>query len=504
MRIHLVRSASGVDAASWTGPGGARPLSEQGHAEAAGLVEFLRGRSIERLIAAPALRCRETLAPLAKDRDLPVHVDDRFEEGTPIEPALRLLRSLDEATVVCVERTELSALLIGLMGGAPNRELAERSEPGSSWLIEGDPPRATYFSPRRELAQTLPRLTRLRLHRLARRQSRGAPARIAVFELGSTALHLLVAEATATSDVQRLVRERVPWRKGGSLAQQEVPAERAERLVRAARALREQADESRPEELVAVATAAMREAKNARAVADAVGAALGAPVQILSAPEEARLVFQAIRGRVELGGASVLGLDLGGGNLSVVVGSGEGVKLVRTLPAGVARLHSELQGSREPDAETLRALRTRVRELLEPQLDAIGSLGATRCVGVGGTVRAVARILAARRGGSQVETRGVFVERPELAALGRELAGMDLAARERIAGVTKRRAELLPAGIEILVTALSLLRAEGFTLCDWGLREGIVLDTRRARAGSAALPGAQRAKRAGPKLGTRS
>ena len=325
MRIHLVRSASGVDAAGWSGPGGARPLSEQGLAEAAGLVEFLRGRSIERLIAAPALRCRETLAPLAKDRDLPIHVDDRFEEGTPVEAALRLLRSLDEATVVCVDRTELAALLVGLMGGAPSRELAERSEPGSSWLIEGEPPRATYVSPRRELAQTLPRLTRLRLHRLARRQSRGAPARIAVFELGSTALHLLVAEAAATSDVQRLVRERVPWRKGGSLAQQEVPADRAERLVRAARALRELADESRPEELVGVATAALREAKTARAVADAVGAALGAPVQILSAPEEARLVFQAIRGRIELGGASVLGIDLGGGNLSVVVGSDEGV-----------------------------------------------------------------------------------------------------------------------------------------------------------------------------------
>jgi exopolyphosphatase/guanosine-5'-triphosphate,3'-diphosphate pyrophosphatase len=123
-----------------------------------------------------------------------------------------------------------------------------------------------------------------------------------------------------------------------------------------------------------------------------------------------------------------------------------------------------------------------VRELLEPQLDAIGSLGAPRWVGVGGTVRAVARILASRRSGEGVGTRGVFVERPELAALGRELAAMEPAARERFAGVTPRRAELLPAGVEILVTALSLLRAEGFTLCDWGLREGIVLDTRRARA----------------------
>ena len=486
MRVHLVHGGSGVDPASWKGPGGALPLSEQGRAEASGLADFLRGRAIARLISAPTQRCRETLAPLAAERELPIHVDDRFEDGAPLAPALRLLRSLDAPTVVCLDRSQLAAALAGLLGGATSPELAERSEPGASWLIEGDPPRATYFSPRRELAQTLPRLTRLRLHRLARRRSRGAPTRIAVFELGSTALHLLVAEATATSELQRLQRERVPWREGGSLARQEVPGERIEELVRAARRLRRRADESRPEEIIAVATAALREARNARGVADAVGTALGAPVQVLSATEEARLVFQAIRGRVELGGAATLGLDLGGGNLSVVVGSGEGLRLARTLPAGVARLSAQLAPEGALDAEALRLLRLRVQELLEPELAAIGALGAMRWVGVGGTVRAVARILAARRGGAHVGTRGLFVERPELAALGRELAGLGAAECERLAGVTPRRAQLLPAGVEILATALSLLRAEGFTLCDWGLREGIVLDTRRARPTPAA------------------
>jgi exopolyphosphatase / guanosine-5'-triphosphate,3'-diphosphate pyrophosphatase len=494
LRLHLVCCASSEDAESWRGAGGSRPLSEPGRAEAAGLVDFLRGRSIGRLIAAPALRCQETLAPLAAERGLPIHVDDRLEAGAPIEPALRLLGRLDDGALVCADRPELVALLAGLMGGVSNRELAERSEPGSSWLLEGEPPRATYFSPRRELAQTLPRLTRLRLHRLARRRRSGAPARIAVFELGSTALHLLVAEAaTSSSDVQRLVRERVQWRRGGSMIRQEIPRSAVGRLVRVARALREQADESRPEELVAVATAALREASNAREVADSVGTALGAPVQVLSAREEARLVFQAIRGRIELGGAPVLGLDLGGGNLSVVVGGEDGVRLVRTLPAGVARLHSELVAGRSLDTETLRLLRVRVQELLEPEREAIGSFGALRCVGVGGTVRTVARVLAARHGGSHVGTRGLFVERPQLAAFGRELAGLEPGALERLAGVTLRRAELLPAGVEILTTTLSLLRCDGFTLCDWGLREGIVLDTRRARPTSG-VPAGRRAR----------
>jgi phosphohistidine phosphatase SixA len=122
LRVHLVQSASGIDAGSWKGAGGSRPLSEQGRAEAVGLVDFLRGRSIERLISAPAQRCRDTLALLAKERELPIHVDDRFEDGAPLQPALRLLRSLDAPTLVCVDRAQLLALLAGLLGGATSPE----------------------------------------------------------------------------------------------------------------------------------------------------------------------------------------------------------------------------------------------------------------------------------------------------------------------------------------------------------------------------------------------
>jgi len=496
LRIHLVRCATGVPPESWQGAGGARPLSDQGKAEATGLVGFLAGRSVARLVAGPALRCRETLAPLAAERGLPIHVDDRLDEDAPLELALRLLRGLDEAAVVCTHRSTVTGLLGRLLGLGAAPELESRCEPGSTWRLEGSPPHATYFSPRRELAQTLPRVTRLRLQRLRRARRRDAPARVAVFELGSTALHLLVAEATPSGDVQRVVRERIPWREGGALAGQEIPPETIAAVVEAARGLRERAEELRAVELVAVGTAALREAKNARELADAVGGVFGAPVQVLSPNEEARLVFQAIRGRVELGTATALGLDLGGGNLSLVVGGSDGVRLVRTLPAGVERLYAELIRRDPPDAEELRALRLRIRELLEPELEAIAALGATRCIGVGGTVRAVARVLAARPGGDErVAARGIFVARPDLAALGRELIALDRPAREAIAGVTARRAQLLPVGLEILGAALSLLRIEGFTLCDWGLREGIVLDTRRARA---AAPAGRRARPARP------
>jgi exopolyphosphatase/guanosine-5'-triphosphate,3'-diphosphate pyrophosphatase len=43
-------------------------------------------------------------------------------------------------------------------------------------------------------------------------------------------------------------------------------------------------------------------------------------------------------------------------------------------------------------------------------------------------------------------------------------------------GVRRRRADLLPTGALVLSTLVDELGLEGLTICDWGLREGVLLD----------------------------
>ncbi|HMC09056.1 MAG TPA: Ppx/GppA family phosphatase, partial [Actinomycetota bacterium] len=81
--------------------------------------------------------------------------------------------------------------------------------------------------------------------------------------------------------------------------------------------LRRRAEAVGSDRIVAVATSALRDARNREKVARRLEAAAGTPVRILSGDEEAALTFAAMRAALPLGEGRVLGVDLGGGSLEL-------------------------------------------------------------------------------------------------------------------------------------------------------------------------------------------
>jgi 2,3-bisphosphoglycerate-dependent phosphoglycerate mutase len=73
--LYLVRHAHTV----WT-PGENRPLSERGLRDALGVAEVLRAYPITAIYGSPARRAQQTIAPLAGQLGLPVHVAPELAE----------------------------------------------------------------------------------------------------------------------------------------------------------------------------------------------------------------------------------------------------------------------------------------------------------------------------------------------------------------------------------------------------------------------------------------
>ncbi|GHJ42772.1 hypothetical protein Cs7R123_01140 [Catellatospora sp. TT07R-123] len=71
LTLELVPHCSSVERAGWTAGHDSRPLSEQGFAQAERLMAAL-GAGIDAVYASPALRCHQTVAPLARAAGLPV------------------------------------------------------------------------------------------------------------------------------------------------------------------------------------------------------------------------------------------------------------------------------------------------------------------------------------------------------------------------------------------------------------------------------------------------
>lgn len=473
MIVHLVRHARAIARDDWQGEDLLRPLCERGLGEAAALAEHFADQPPARIVAAPEFRCQQTVEALALAIGCPVEVDDRLAAGEGVRQVLELFPNGESGPVLlCTHAPMITSALAALE--LADAEAGERiaCKKGSVWTLEGGgagPTRASYFEP-------VPRTARGRRSRYEERSTpRVRTVRAAVLDLGSTSFTLVVADVTGEGVIRSLVSEKVMLRLGAAFTVGGcIPDEVGRHAVSVARQLHGIAEQEKAQIFRAVATAAVREAGNGRQIAAQISRAIGQPVRILSGEEEARLIFHAFRERMDLGPEPVLGLDLGGGSLELVVGSSRGIDVAITLPLGAVRLASErVHGDPMPAADVA-AIAAHVRECLAPHRDALVAAGPESAIAAGGTVRALGRLVAERKSGRRSPRVSISAER--LRKLTDGLLASSHAERLQMRGASRQRADLLPVGALVLRTVVEALRLDGLTISDWGLREGVLLD----------------------------
>jgi exopolyphosphatase/guanosine-5'-triphosphate,3'-diphosphate pyrophosphatase len=147
------------------------------------------------------------------------------------------------------------------------------------------------------------------------------------------------------------------------------------------------------------------------------------------------------------------------------------------VPLGVARLSAELVADDPLSADDVRRVETRVTSLLGPLVDRVAALRPGMAVGSSGTFCDLAAMVAARRTGSVPRSVNQFTfSRDELLPLHEELLGLRAAERSKMAGLEAKRADIIPVGTTLLLTAMELFGFDRMTVSEWALREGIVLD----------------------------
>jgi 8-oxo-dGTP diphosphatase len=131
--VYLVAEADAGKREEWPGPDRLRPITRDGWRQARAVADRLRGQPIERVVASPWLRCRQTVQPLADQLGLDVHDERALAETGDVERAMLVIESLrGTPSVVCTHEDVVRAIL-GRLGRAP-----EAGEIGP-WLIETTP-----------------------------------------------------------------------------------------------------------------------------------------------------------------------------------------------------------------------------------------------------------------------------------------------------------------------------------------------------------------------------
>ena len=296
--------------------------------------------------------------------------------------------------------------------------------------------------------------------------------KLAAIDIGSNSIKLVVVQADSSDSFTVLAQEREVVRLGQeTLVNGHINSAATLRATTCLKRFRAVAEANGAEKIVPIATATVREANNAGEFIREVEEETGLHVEVLSGLEEARLIgLAASQGCTEKGVAS-LNIDIGGGSTEIsIFRDGEPLKLV-SMKLGAVGLTDRFIHSDPPAPTELDALRSQINSLLELPATEFREQGWDHATATSGTALAIGAAL-------NLTAPGVAstVSVAELHLLNTRIAALSLAERRNVAGLTPQRADIIVAGGMVLEETMNALGIESLRICDWSLREGVIID----------------------------
>ncbi|MCX6023481.1 MAG: Ppx/GppA family phosphatase, partial [Chloroflexi bacterium] len=296
---------------------------------------------------------------------------------------------------------------------------------------------------------------------------------LAVVDIGSNSGRLLVLRLDPNGHLEVLEERGAPLRlvrdlgKNGKLSQSAI--ERTLGVLRDFRAVAQGAGARRT---VAVATAAVREARNGDALVERVRAELGWEAEIITGEQEARYAFMGAVHSLAIDHGILV--DQGGGSMEIVHFRGRQLLRSWLLPLGALRLSDRFLTSDPPTGAEQRRLTDAVREhLTAARIPALAP--DEQAVGTGGTIRNLGKIDRRHRSYPLSRLHGYTLTRRNLHAEATLLAGRTSTERAGVPGLNRERVDSVTGGALAMFTVLEHLGASDLLIAGEGLREGVAL-----------------------------
>ena len=306
--------------------------------------------------------------------------------------------------------------------------------------------------------------------------------RVAAIDIGTNSIHLLVAEVDPElRSFSVVLAEKATTRLGerdphtGDLS-----AEAIERAFRTLRHDRDLALSHGVEQIVTAATSAVREAPNGRDFLVALQEQLGLEVDLVSGPEEARLIYLGVLSGMAFGDQPHLIIDIGGGSTELVLADGRDGRSFSSTRIGAVRLQREFCQQDPLSSDRRSFLQAYIQGALDPAVAEVKAAlkpgEQPLMVGTSGTAMALAALAAAEDPKPPLKLQGYRLSRERIDQLTARLLAMTPEQRRALPAINDRRAEIIVPGALILQTAMAMLQVKELVVCDRALREGLIVD----------------------------
>jgi exopolyphosphatase / guanosine-5'-triphosphate,3'-diphosphate pyrophosphatase len=296
--------------------------------------------------------------------------------------------------------------------------------------------------------------------------------RLATVDIGTNSVLLLVGEIRPDGQLVALEERCTITRLGqGVDGAGALDGEAITRTLEALCAFADEMDALGVDRRAAVGTSALRDATNAEVFLEPAGRALGCQVEVIGGEREAALVLVGVRGGLGALPSRVTLFDVGGGSTELIRCAGAEVEELVSLDLGAVRLTERHLRADPPAPDELAA----VEQATAGALQALPPRwGGDAVVGIAGTVTTLATVKQRLDDYDTERVNGSTLSATEVQDMAQRFAAQPLAERRSIVGLDPARADVILAGTLIVSALLARLGAEALTVCDRGVRWGLL------------------------------
>jgi exopolyphosphatase/guanosine-5'-triphosphate,3'-diphosphate pyrophosphatase len=297
--------------------------------------------------------------------------------------------------------------------------------------------------------------------------------RVAIVDMGSNSWRLVVYGYEPGTPWWSLVDEiREAVRVGAGMGDERLlRPERIDRAIHTAAVFDAFCRASGIDRIHAVATSAIRDARNGEDLLEAIRRDTALNPRVISGEEEARYGFLAVVNSTTL--EDGFGLDMGGGSIQTLRMTGRGLADAESLALGSVSVSEAFLPGEKATGKQMKALRRHVAG----ELDALGWwTGGGRLVGIGGTIRNLAAAAMKRLDLPDIDVQGFTISREALEELIELLAARPASKRGGVSGIKPDRGDVILGGALVLAAALDAGGFEAVEVTEAGLREGIFFE----------------------------
>lgn len=299
--------------------------------------------------------------------------------------------------------------------------------------------------------------------------------RIAIIDLGTNSVRFDVHEL-GPERIKTLYREKLMVRLGqGVFIHGQLDRSAELRTLSAFRHFASVSKQLKVQKVVAFATSALREARDAEDFVAQVQKKTGLNLKIISGPEEAKFIAHGVLENENIRSDKFALVDIGGGSTEVSICKKYEVAHAESFRLGTARLQQVFLKRSPPKPANLLEMRSFIRNSVNHKVLSEGWPEVPLVVGSSGTVRALVKILKKKK--KSVKKNGIQFE--DLREINNQMSLMNTSQLLGMEGMEPKRVDMILAGSILLEEIMFTLGAKRVVPTDYSLRDGILLEERK-------------------------